>query len=57
MRECVSACEGVCVDVAVLAWTSCPVCTAPDVTVAKLIKNHAFDSLFQRVSSEREKGG
>jgi hypothetical protein len=56
----VNACllvRAVCVDVAVLAWTSCPVCTAPDVTVAKLIKNHAFDSLFQRVSSEREKGG
>jgi hypothetical protein len=42
--------------VALLLLRSCPVCTAPDVTAPKLIKNHAFDSLFQRVSGEREKG-
>ena len=28
---------------------TCPVCTAPDVTAAKLIKNHCFDSIFQKV--------
>ena len=28
---------------------SCPVCTAGDLTAAKLVKNHCFDAIFQKV--------
>lgn len=34
---------------------SCPVCTAADVTAAKIIKNHCFDNIYQKVTEARER--